>query len=210
MSLDPATRALVRASAALAARDPALLTEALEAAAASASAGEVEEALLQSYLFLGYPAALNGLALWRELRGGAPAAAPEAESEPETWRERGARVCRRVYGGQYDRLRENVRRLHPEVERWMVTEGYGKVLGRPGLPLKARELCVTAILAVLGTPVQLYSHLRGALNAGVPEEEVLEALQAAGDYAEPETRRVALETWDRVRERAGGMEQGET
>jgi len=37
----------------------------------------VEEALLQSYLFVGYPAALNAFALWRQLSGRpAPAAGP--------------------------------------------------------------------------------------------------------------------------------------
>jgi 4-carboxymuconolactone decarboxylase len=53
------------------------------------------------------------------------------EDDAALWRARGQEVCRAVYGGQYPRLRENVRDLHPDMERWMVEEGYGKVLGRP-------------------------------------------------------------------------------
>jgi hypothetical protein len=49
----------------------------------------------------------------------------------------------------------------------MIVEGYGKVLGRPGLDAgDVRELCIVALLAVAGRAAQLYSHLRGALNAG--------------------------------------------
>ena len=48
----------------------------------------------------------------------------------------------------------------------MLAEGYGKVLGRPGLALEVRELCIVAILAGQDAAPQLYAHLRGALNVG--------------------------------------------
>jgi 4-carboxymuconolactone decarboxylase len=81
----------------------------------------------------------------------------------------------------------------------MVAEGYGKVLGRPGLPLVDRELCIVAMLAVLQAPRQLYSHLRGALHAGATESDVRFALtQAEAFVASPEARRQARETWDGV------------
>ncbi len=107
----------------------------------------VKEALLQGYLILGYPVALNALARWREISG-RPASAPP-EDDWTGLPQRGADVCRRVYGGAYGGLRNNVRALHPDLERWMVEEGYGKVLGREGLDLAERELCVVAMLAAL-------------------------------------------------------------
>jgi 4-carboxymuconolactone decarboxylase len=93
----------------------------------------------------------------------------------------------------------------------MVVEGYGKVLGRPGLELRVRELCIAALLAVLGATRQLHSHLRGALNAGASCEEVEHALALALPYAQPDARLRAEETWRAVRERwaaagrAGGV-----
>jgi 4-carboxymuconolactone decarboxylase len=204
--LDPEVQALVCLSAALAGGDPARIDETMDVAADSAPARQVEEALLQSYLFLGYPAALNGLARWRRRVPGAPVSLDELS--PGSWAERGAEVCRVVYGGQYEGLRQNVRALHPEMEEWMVREGYGKVLGRPGLSLARRELCIVAVLAVLDAPRQLYSHLRGALHAGVGPEEVSGALEAAlaeAGRARPRGRDLrdtrARETWARVRER---------
>jgi len=192
---------LLELSAALAAREPGAVERALSAARDRADARAVEEVILQSYLFLGYPAALNAFALWRDLTGrDGPEPAPE---DWEAWSARGRRVCGAVYGDQYGRLRENVRRLHPDMERWMVIEGYGKVLGRPGLSLTERELCIAALLAVLGAPVQLYSHLRGALNVGASPAQVEEALDAASGYMDEGARTEARATWDRVRGRAG-------
>lgn len=199
--LAPAVRSLVALSAALASRDEGALRGGLEEARRAASPQEVEEALLQSCLFLGYPAALNAMAAWRDLTGREPPG--PASRDPEAWRARGERVCRIVYGDQYRSLRDNVRALHPDLEEWMLSEGYGKVLGRPGLDLRVRELCVVGLLAVLATPVQLHSHLRGALNAGATSRQVDEALEAASGYMDEGARRTARATWSRVRRGAG-------
>lgn len=192
---------LVEISAALAARDSAALEDAFaRAAAGSANPLSVEEALLQSYLFLGYPAALTALAGWRAMGGPPPLetddlATPERVAE---WIRRGEAVCRRVYGRAYDKLRANVARAHPAMDRWMVTEGYGKVLGRPGLDLRVRELCIVAILAVTGWEPQLHSHLRGAMHAGARPSEVEEALEVGLRYAGEETAASARQLWARV------------
>jgi len=200
--LGPARSALVRLSASMASRTREDLREALREASRLGERVEVEESILQSYLFLGYPAALNTFALWREDAGGSPAR--EGEDDWAGWSERGEEVCRVVYGGQYDRLRRNVRALHPDMERWMVVEGYGKVLGRPGLDLATRELCIVALLAVLEAPRQLYSHLRGALSAGASTGEVESALLEAAPYQSDGGRDEARAVWARVRSRLEG------
>ncbi|MEE8386830.1 MAG: carboxymuconolactone decarboxylase family protein, partial [Dehalococcoidia bacterium] len=73
-----------------------------------------------------------------------------------------------------------------------------KVLGRSGLGLPTRELCISAILAVMGAQTQLYSHLRGALNVGVPGGVVTKALEIAGEYLDEADGREMEETWTRV------------
>src|SRR5207248_1314507 len=95
---------------------------------------------------------------------------------------RGAAVCRDVYGRAYHKLLVNLRALHPALEDLVLVDAYGKVIGRPGLDLKRRELATVAAIAVLGAAQQLHSHLRGALNTGASAEEgdaVLELV--AGD-----------------------------
>ena len=181
--MDERARALIGLSAALSAGRSGGLTEALERAAAHADDLAVEEVLLQSYLFLGYPAAMNALVQWRD-RTDREAGSP-APDDWAGWRRRGERVCETVYGGEYDRLRRNVARLHPDLERWMIVEGYGKVLGRPGLDLRLRELCIAALLAGLDARPQLHAHLRGALNAGATVGEVEDALALAARSSGP-------------------------
>lgn len=188
-----ANRALTRLAASIAARDAHALQEAVDYAATNADRDAVEEVLLQSYLFVGFPVALEAVALWRQRSG---AAAPEDEPEnATTWRERGEAVCATVYGGQYGRLRSNIARLHPAYERWMLEEGYGKVLGRPGLSLRVRELCIVAQLAALGAPRQLYSHLRGARNAGAADDEIEAALQESLAVSSAQRASEAWNVW---------------
>ena len=80
----------------------------------------------------------------------------------------------------YEKLRLNVRDLHPALDAWMVVDGYGKVLARPGLDLPRRELCVVAACAAMGQDRQLHSHLRGALNVGVAPDALRDAIDAIG------------------------------
>jgi 4-carboxymuconolactone decarboxylase len=178
MPLTPERAALVRLSAALGSRDRRAVRRALRHASGAASAAAVDEALLQSHLFIGFPDALNAFFAWREIE---PRHAAHREGEL-AFRERGEQVCSIVYAESYDRLRVNVEALHPDLDLWMVSGGYGRVLGRPGLDLPTRELCVVALLAAWDAPRQLHSHLRGALNAGAGAEEVAEALEAGLEW----------------------------
>lgn len=194
--LDPAREALIRVSAALATRDAAAVRAALEVAARDADPRAVEETLLQAHLFVGFPDALNAVVVWREVSG---QAAPAASGEDcDGWQTRGAEVCSRVYGKNYEKLRRNVRALHPELDRWMVEGGYGRVIARAGLDLRTRELCTLALLAVWNAPRQLHSHLRGALNAGAETAEVDRAVEIACGYLDPDRASGVRALWSEI------------
>lgn len=199
-------RSLVRTSAAVAARDAERLEAELRTAVEIVDPVAMEEALLQSYLFVGYPASLTALGVWRRVSGTRPG--PPGDGTWAAWRERGEDVFGQVYGEQARALRENVRALHPDMEAWMLTEGYGKVLGRPGLGLPERELCVVAVLVVSDAPTQLYSHLRGALAVGVEEEAVAAAVEEAAGFAPPGAAERARRTWAELRSRRDGGAAG--
>jgi 4-carboxymuconolactone decarboxylase len=143
----------------------------------------VEEIILQSYLFAGFPRALNAARAWRSVSG-RPAPAEDVEASVEDldlWRERGEETCEIVYGDSYEKLRQNIRDLHPALDEWMIVDGYGKVLSRPGVDLRTRELCVVAACAVSGQQRQLHSHLHGAINAGSSVGELAAVLDALTD-----------------------------
>src|SRR2546425_454196 len=173
-ALDAKTVALVRAAAALAeGRITELEQRFREARAASVPDLWVEELLLQSLLLVGYPLALVGFGVWREVTGpiaqgggGAGAGEELAHEEWQAWAERGAQVCAAVYGRAYHKLLVNLRSLHPALEDLVLVDAYGKVIGRPGLDMKRRELCTGAAVAGLAPGPQPASPRRGPLDPG--------------------------------------------
>ncbi len=201
--LDPQTRDLVRFAAAIAqGYEPELRDRAKELRAASVPTAWVDELLLQSILMVGYPRALLAFGIWRKTSGlPAPDTDPDAEpGREEEWLRRGEEVCRQVYGDNYRKLRENVRQLHPAADFWMVAHGYGRTLGRAALDLQRRELCTVAQTAVLDTPRQLHSHLRGSLNAGASFAQIEAVLSVVNPLLSYERWKKVKELWRTVRE----------
>ena len=201
--LDRETRSLIAFAGIIAAGDESvLLAGCRECRAAGVSALWMDELLLQSVLMVGWPRALNAFTAWRQV--GLPPAdggkTGEDYSHLAEWQARGEAVCREVYGKNYSRLRENVRALHPALDVWMVTEGYGKTLGRPGLDLARRELCVAVQVAIQGAERQLHSHLRGAVNAGASVAVVTEALELVRPLLGPRELGLAMSLWERIRQ----------
>lgn len=186
-SLDQATRALVRLAAAIAGADEATTRRVIDETTGSVEPTLVDEVILQSYLFAGFPRTLNAARMWRAASGVRAPLDDESASagDIEEWERMGEETCATVYGASYEMLRRNVRELHPALDAWMITDGYGKVLSRPDLDLKRRELCVVAACASAGQQRQLHSHLHGALNCGASPEEISATLAALTDLVAP-------------------------
>jgi 4-carboxymuconolactone decarboxylase len=195
--LDDETRALVRLAAIVTAGDELGVRDAATAAATAIRAGWVEELLLQTYLFAGFPRALNAMREWRRLH---PASGPDADGRSAAeWRADGERTCAKVYGAMYEKLRGNIRHLHERLDDWMITEGYGKVLSRPGLDLGRRELCIVAACAAANQDRQLHSHLHGALNVGVAPEVISASIDGFRDVIGSERYDAVRMLWSRVK-----------
>jgi 4-carboxymuconolactone decarboxylase len=201
-ALDAQTQGLVRLAAAIAAgEEPSMRQAMADVLEAATEHGWVEELLLQSILMTGYPRALVAFGLWRKVSGThAPVDDADADyANLSEWESRGEQTCARVYGGNYAKLRRNVRDLHPAVDRWMLIEGYGRTLGRPGLDLLRRELCTVAQTAVLQTHRQLHSHLRGALHSGATFQQVEATLAVVNPLLSHEEWNEVKELWAVVR-----------
>ena len=201
-ALDEPTRELVRLAAVVASGTEADIRSAMiRVNSARLPRAWVEELILQTYLFAGFPRSLNAMREWRKASTSAAPEQDEGERLDATaqWAEQGEETCHTVYGEMYERLRVNIRALHPALDTWMIVEGYGKVLSRPGLDLKRRELCVIAACAVLEQERQLHSHLHGAVNAGATAAEVEETLAVVGEMLDDATRERVRHLWSRIR-----------
>jgi alkylhydroperoxidase/carboxymuconolactone decarboxylase family protein YurZ len=94
-----------------------------------------------------------------------------------------------------------VRALHPALDLWMIVDGYGKTLSRPGLDLRHREFCSVGMLMPQRVPRQLVAHLRGALNAGASAAELDEVLAIAASMdLEAEVLEIARNLWQELRD----------
>ena len=210
---DHATRALVRLAARIAAgSETDVRAGIIETTVAATPARWVEEVILQSYLFAGFPRTLNAAREWRRAQAdGDSGARRERQAEDSgtafgddrrpDFRSEGEATCARVYGKFYEKLRHNITELHPELDAWMIEEGYGKVLSRAGLDLPRRELCIVAACVAAGQDRQLHSHLHGARNVGAPESAISAALEALEGVVNEEHRRRAILLWARVKGR---------
>lgn len=177
------TRHLGRIAAAAAAGRRELLADWYRAALAEGiPAADLQEATLQVFLFAGFP---RTLAAFEELKLGLDGAdpAPPQEGDDVDHTARGLEVFGRIYGRHAEAVAGKLRDLHPDFARFVLRGAYGRVLGRPFLSIRERELMAVAMLAALGPHRQLRAHVRGCLRVGIEPDEVRRALAAAEEAA---------------------------
>jgi alkylhydroperoxidase/carboxymuconolactone decarboxylase family protein YurZ len=75
-----------------------------------------------------------------------------------------------------------MRELSPDLADWMILEGYGKTLSRPGLDPADREYGVVAILTVTRMWRQLRSHAIGTVSVGGTRAGVKEAIELCAPW----------------------------
>ncbi len=202
-AFDDATRALVRLAARIAGGSELDVRSGLAETSAASVPGEwVEEVILQSYLFAGFPRALNAAREWRrgagKGKGQGLGRGRGRGLSVRDYRAEGEATCSLVYGKFYSKLRHNIHDLHPELDDWMIDEGYGKVLSRPGLDLARRELCIVAACVAAGQDRQLHSHLHGARNVGAPDVAIAATLEALEGAVPGQNLERAVMLWARV------------
>ena len=137
-----------------------------------ATLARLDETLLQLIPFAGYARAINAFAVLQEIAPHVPRA-PRHRSD----RRKGEALCRRIYGPVYEKMIARMAGFHPALAAWILEDGYGKVLSRPILSIRERELIVVALLSALKLPLQLESHVRGALRVGATKGEVAAMLK---------------------------------
>lgn len=186
--------AVVDVSAALAAADAkSVERESARAIETGLTPAALYETILQSYLFVGFPRAIEGFFAARPILEGSGAIPQTAAPfEPSEWERGGEALCRKVYGGNYEKLMETMRSLSPDLAASMIREGYGKTLSRPALGALEREYGVVAILTVTRMGRQLRSHAIGAVNVGGSRAGVREAIERCRPWAGEDAVQEAL------------------
>ncbi len=128
----------------------------------------IEESILQTLLFAGFPKTIEALKILRQIY---PESSGSRQIESRT--QSGEDTSKIVYGEYHDRLKQVMDELHPDLTRWMIEDGYGRILSRPGLSLQEREIAVLGSLMASGMIHQFRAHIRGALNAGIKPVDII-------------------------------------
>ena len=98
--------------------------------------------------------------------------------------EKGRAIRRRVLGADYvDRPGPTPTKLQAAFREFTTEHCWGTVWGREGLSHKQRSMLNLAMLSVMARWHEFEVHVRGALNNGVTEDEIIEILLQAGVYA---------------------------
>jgi alkylhydroperoxidase/carboxymuconolactone decarboxylase family protein YurZ len=75
---------------------------------------------------------------------------------------------------------------------------FGTIWTRPGLPVKLRSLITMTALMALGRGPELRLHMRGALNLGIPPEEIKELIVHVSQYSGVPTAIEAIRAFTEV------------
>lgn len=179
-SLERSDALLVAAVASQATAKLDVLAHVLDAYMVVGGNGErLYEALLQTYLFAGFPATIEALRI-ASARG---IQLPHSRFEPynvEEFHTRGRQCFSLVYGELSSRVHSQIESLSQELAEWILIEGYGKVLSRPSpLGILDRERLAIAALAAGGWQRQLRAHLRAFAQLGGRPDDAFDTLSIA-------------------------------
>lgn len=96
----------------------------------------------------------------------------------------GAKVRREVLGEAYvDSGQQSSDAFSDAFQKFTVEHCWGNVWLRPGLSRKTRSMLNLSMLSVMGRWHEFETHVRGAINNGVSDEEIIEIILQAGVYA---------------------------
>lgn len=142
---------------------------------------DLVELLFVSVAVLGFPSAIDSIALAREIfqeRRIAFEAPPPASDDGTQRYRRGLEV---LNGEGHLRPLEAI---SPDLARWSIEFAFGESLAREGLEPKAKHLAIISMLAATGNRDDaLDFHLKAALKQGLSPVEIAEALMQLSVYA---------------------------
>lgn len=140
----------------------------------------LREGALMTHLFAGFPRAIEAFAVVEDAvrRAGQawPTSAPDDAAVGD-----GSAAFERIYGAHAGRVRARLSSYAAAFERAVIEDAYGRVLARPGLDARTRELMSVCALTALDLPRQLHSHLKGALACGATVDDLTEMVNLAAD-----------------------------
>ncbi|KAK4509632.1 uncharacterized protein ATC70_006934 [Mucor velutinosus] len=155
---------------------------------------KLREAILKSYIIIGFPKTINTLqqlanatpAEIKALLPDKPLRKEESWSDVQNERQRGKALFGTIYERHTDKVIKNMYSTHPDLAQTALNQLYGPTLSETSV-LNAREtsLVTVAGLMITNVPLQLVGHSHGAIHNGATRqdiEHVQSIVTALGDH----------------------------
>lgn len=177
--LEPTLRALVCAQVATHRGDWSRLEQTVRVARGhGCTRDDLAEGLLQGVLFYGFPRSITAFEVLSTTwptdappRGGSLPAAAQAAA--------GRSLFGAIYGRNAATVAAMLESFHGELHDFVLDVAYGRILSRPALSARAREIVATAMLGAMQQTPQMVAHGRGAVHFGADLATLGEALFTA-------------------------------
>lgn len=148
---------------------------------------QIVEVLMHSSFYSGVPATLDALTIASEVfkeKGVdyTPQEIFDPSETPDDLYNRGVARRTEYMGPPASGGQGPITQAEREFSRLTTEYYWGSIWNRPGLDLPDRSICTMAALTALGRESQLASHIRGALNVGLTQEEIVEVFIHATFY----------------------------
>jgi len=151
---------------------------------------DIEETIIQTGVYAGVPAAMNGIMAMKKAVADKTALGIQIDpgKRPEKTEgdrlQNGIQTIDSLVSGQSEKFEKTAGQISPDLVRLTLEYAFGEIYTRNNLSPKERELIIIAALTAGGkTPHQLKWHLRAGLNTGWKKEELQELIQLMILYA---------------------------
>lgn len=153
---------------------------------------EVIEIMIQMAAYGGFPAAINGVSIAKEVfeeKGLLPLKISKEDIKMErksnkTRKEAGIEVLMKTKNQKEEDILKDIEEFIPAMKRFIVEFPYSEIYTRGCVDLKTRELATVAALTALGNcQAQLKVHIEAALNLDNSAEEIAEVIMQMTAYS---------------------------
>ena len=146
---------------------------------------ELVEIMLQMSVYCGFPSAINGINILKEvIKDRNLEFKPSCEKSADDRFEVGVEWLKKLEEGHIQELKDKLDAIAPDMLNYIIEHAYGSVYQRKNLKASSRQIATIAALTAKGTAQpQLAFHIKAGLSVGLTKEEIIETIILMSVYS---------------------------
>ncbi|PKL67669.1 MAG: carboxymuconolactone decarboxylase [Methanobacteriales archaeon HGW-Methanobacteriales-1] len=146
---------------------------------------ELVEIMIQMSVYCGFPAAINGITVLKEvIKERDIKFNPVSQNSGENRFKTGKKWLEKLEEGHIQELKEKLDPIAPDMVNYIIEHAYGSVYNRKSLEANFRQIATISALTVKGTDApQLRFHIKAGLSTDLTKDEIIETIILMSVYA---------------------------